>query len=106
MSLMAARARNTPLLGSRDGESQQLAERRGSGVMHDRTHGHLGSLQIETARLATLLEDHTQELVYFARDFPANRFGRFFSCGDSVSSTGRARQICAFTSMKARLNSR
>src|SRR5438445_6093807 len=101
---MAARARNTPLLG--DGELQQLAERRGAGVMHGRTQGHLRSLQIEMARLAALLENQMQELFYFARDLLTDGFGRFFSCGESVSSNGRARQICAFTSTKARLNSR
>jgi hypothetical protein len=74
--------------------------------MQGRTHGHLGRLQIETARLASLLKDHTQELIYFARDFLADGFRRFFSSGASVSSTGRAWHICVFTSMKSRLNSR
>jgi len=71
-----------------------------------RTQGHLGRLQIETARLAALLEDDAQELVYFPRDFPVDRFRRFFSWGLSVSSTGRARQIFALTSTKDRSNCR
>lgn len=71
----------------------------GTGLAHGRTQGHLGRLQIEAARLAALLEDDAQELVYFARDLLANRFRRFFPSGASVSSTGRAWHICVFTSM-------
>ena len=89
-----------------DRELQQLMQRRSTGMMHGRTHSHLGRLQIEATRLAPLLENHPQQLVYFARDLLADRFRRFFSSGDNVSSTGRARQISALTSMKARLNSR
>jgi hypothetical protein len=44
-------------------------------------------------------------LVYFSRDFLADGFGRFFSCGVSISSIGRKRQIFSFTSTKERLNS-
>jgi hypothetical protein len=103
---VATRASKAPLLGRWDRELQQLAERRGSGVMHGGTHRHRNGLQIETARPAALQEDHTQELVYLVRDFLTDRFGRFFPSGESVSSTGRARQICTFTLRKARLNSR
>jgi hypothetical protein len=46
---VAATARNATLVGRRDGELQPLAERRGSGVMHGGTLGHLDRLQIETA---------------------------------------------------------
>src|SRR6516165_1978574 len=66
--------------------------------MHSRAHGHLGRFQIEAACFAPLLENDTQELVYFLRDFPADLFGRFFSSGVRVSSTGRKRQICSLTS--------
>jgi hypothetical protein len=103
---MAARARNQALLAGRDGESEQLAETRDTGAMHGRTHQHLGRFQIETAAVAEILEDDPQELVYFARDFPADRCGRFFSSGDSVSSAGRARQIFSFTSSNCWLSSR
>jgi hypothetical protein len=47
-------------------------------MMHGRTYSHLGSLQIEAARLAALLENHAQQLVYFALDLLADRFRRFF----------------------------
>src|ERR1035437_6757566 len=67
--------------------------------MQGRTHGHLDGFQIETATLAAVVEDDAQELIYFARDFLLDRFGRFFSCGDSASgSGGRSWQICALTS--------
>jgi len=66
------------LLGCRRGELQELSERRRAGVMHRRTHGHLSSFQIETASSTALLEDRAEELVYFARDFLADRFRRFF----------------------------
>jgi hypothetical protein len=66
--------------------------------MHGRTHRHLDRFQIETPGLAAIFEDDAQELIYFARDFPTDRFDRFFSSGESVSSTGRARQMLSFTS--------
>ena len=46
--------------------------------------------EIEHARLATRGEDHPQQPAYFFGDFLLDRFGRFFSCDVSVSSTGRA----------------
>jgi hypothetical protein len=55
---------------------------------------HLDSLQIEVARLAASAKDNAQELIYVARDFLEDRFGRFFSSSVcSVWSTGRKRQI-------------
>jgi len=66
--------------------------------MHGRTQRHLDGFQIESAGLAASGENDTQQLIYFARDFLADRFGRFFSCGGRASSTGRARQILSFTS--------
>jgi hypothetical protein len=95
---VAARASHAPLPGRRNREWQPLAERRGSGLMQGRTYHHLDGLQIETTRLAALRDDHTVELVYFSRDLLADRFGRFFSSGVRVSSTGRKRQICSLTS--------
>jgi hypothetical protein len=58
------------------------------------------------ARLADTREDRAQQLGYFARDFLLDGFCRFFSSGERVSSTGRARQMWPFTSIKARLRSR
>jgi len=104
VGLVAARARNAPLLSRRNGELQQRAERRGASVMHGGAHRHLDGLQIETARLAALLEDDPQELVYFADDFLTDRFRRFFSSGVRVSSRGRKRQTRSLTSTSSRLS--
>ena len=82
-------------------------ERRSAGVAPGRTQSHLGSLQSETAGLAALLENDTQELVYFPRDVLADCFRRFFSCAlEAVSSTGRSPQICSLTSNSCPLSSR
>jgi hypothetical protein len=74
--------------------------------MHRRTHGHLDGLQIEAVRFVALPKDQAQELVYFPRDFLLDRRGRFFSCGESASSIGRARQILSLISSKSWLSCR
>ena len=52
--------------------------------------GRLTSRQIEAARIAESIEDNAQQLVHFAREFLADRFCSFFSCGVwGTSSTGR-----------------
>jgi len=67
--------------------------------MHGRAHRHLDGFQIDTARLATTIEDDAQQLVYFARDFLPDRGRRFFSWVEvEASSIGRSRQIFSFTS--------
>jgi hypothetical protein len=66
--------------------------------MHGRAHQHLNGLQIDVARLADAKENGAQQLLYFARDFLLDGVRRFFSCGVSVSSTGRRRQIFSLTS--------
>jgi hypothetical protein len=97
--LLAARARDVPPFSGRRGELQQLAERKGSRLMHGRTHRHLDGLQIQTPRLAAAIEDDAQESIYFARDFSVDNFDRFFSWADrGGSSTGRKAQICSLTS--------
>jgi len=103
--LLATTTANTPLLvGNWRWEPQQFAQGGGSGPMHGRTHQCLKSFQIHPSRLAMALEDHTQQLLYFERDFLVDRLGRFFSSGDRASSTGRARQILSFTSSKSWLS--
>jgi hypothetical protein len=70
--------------------------------MHRRAGSHFHGLQIETSRFAAAGEDHAQQLTYFAGDFLLDRFGRFFSCAESVLTwAGRIWQIRALTSMKA-----
>jgi hypothetical protein len=67
--------------------------------MHGRTNRHLDGFEIEAARFAPGAEDHAQQLVYFANDFLAERFGGFFFWADGgISSTGRSWQIRSLTS--------
>ena len=103
--LLAAGTRNRTLVRSRDGETQQFGQRAGPRLMQGRAHRHFDGFQIQPPALTAAAEDHAQKLVYFARDFLADRFDRFFSWGESVSSTGRAWQTCALTSINPRLNS-
>ena len=57
-------------------------------------------------RLAAAVENHTQQLAYFARDLLLDGLRRFFPCGEMASSTGRARQIFSFTSSNSWLSCR
>ena len=106
MSLAAARTGKGPLIGGRGRELQELGQRRCSGLMHGRAHRHLDGFQVETARPAATIEDHAQQLVYFARDLLADDFGRFFSCAVGVSSTGRKRQTLRLTSTNSLVRER
>ena len=74
--------------------------------MHGRTHYALNGFQVHTCRLAAALEEQSQKLLYFARDFLTDRFGRFFASGDKVSSTGRARQIFRLSSTNSPVSER
>jgi len=67
---------------------------------------HFHRFQVDLAVLLALGEDAVQKAAYFARDFGLDRFGRFFSSGVSVSSTGRARQIFSLISNSWRVSSR
>jgi hypothetical protein len=102
MGFMAARARKTTLLGRWRSEAQEFAQRRGTCPVQRRTHRHLDGFQIQAPGLAATLENGKQQLLYFARYFPADGFGRFFSSGESTSgSEGRMRQINALTSISS-----
>jgi hypothetical protein len=80
-----------------------MIEGAGACPVHGSTSSRFDGFQIEAAGVAQFGEDHVQQLVYFAGDLLMNRFGRFFSCGVRLSSTGRNRQIFSLTSMKSRL---
>ena len=86
-SLLAARTRKGALAGSWDWEVQQFGQHGCASLVHGRAHHRLDGFQIQTPRLAATLEDDAQQLVYFARDLLADRFRRFFSSGESVSSS-------------------
>ena len=106
VSLVAAGTRKAPLVGNRSWKLQEFGQRRCSGLMHGRANRHFDGFQIQTARPAATIEDHAQQLVYFARDFLADRFGRFFSCAVRVSSTGRKRQTLRLTSTNSLVRER
>jgi len=103
---MPARTGDAALFGGRFGELEQAAESGRPGLMQSGAEGHFYRFQIHATGLVPLREDAAQQRGYFARDFALDRFGHFFSCAVSVSSTGRARQIFSLTSTKERSNSR
>jgi hypothetical protein len=57
---MAASTWDAALLGRWRGKLKEFVQRRSARVMHGRTHRHLDRFQIETARLAAILEDDAQ----------------------------------------------
>ena len=88
------------------GGFQQLFEHFGSPLVGGGARGHLNRFQIELAALAQTRVDYLYKRTYFARDFLADDFGRFFSSEDSQSSTGRRWQIFSFTSSSSWLSFR
>ena len=85
--------------------AQQLTQRRRSGLVHSRPHGHFDSFHIQMTAFASILKNNVEQRAYFAFDFLADCLRRFFSCGVSVSSSGLARQILSLVSIKVRLSS-
>jgi len=73
--------------------------------MHGGPHRHLDGFQVQPACSPEVLKDDPQQPAYFAFDFLPDRFRRFFSCSDNVSSTGRERQMSSFVSINVPLNS-
>ena len=69
------------------GNSSSSVKAAGARPVHGGTYGHLQRFQIETPGLAPTLENDPQESIYFARDLLTDRFGRFFSCPVSDSSS-------------------
>src|SRR5579863_5743466 len=98
MSRVATSASDSPMALLRGFEFQQSSQGGRPGLMHDGAHKHLDGFKIETPRLTASAEDDVQQLVYFARDFLANSRRRFFSCGVSLSSTGRRAQMFSLIS--------
>jgi hypothetical protein len=75
--------------------------------VHGRTHRRLHCFQIQTPGLAPSAENDAEELIYFARDFLADCFRRFFFWADGATSvTGRSLQICSLTSKSCSPSSR
>jgi nucleoid DNA-binding protein len=85
---------------------QQFGESGGTGRMQHRADQHLSGTEIQVAGLVHAVEDDLQKALHLLRDLELDRFGRFFSCGERASSTGRARQIFSLTSSNCWLSSR
>jgi hypothetical protein len=65
--------------------------------MHSGSHCDLDRLQVQPASSPEILKDDPKQPAYFAFDFLSDRLGRFFSCRDNLSSTGRTAQSCSLT---------
>jgi len=105
MRLPAASASHGAMVGVGRWKLEQFGQRRRTGAVHGRTHGRLDRFQIQTACLVSAAENNPQKLIYFARDFLADRFRRFFSCSVGASlSVGLKRQISALVSTNSRLS--
>ena len=88
-------------------ELQQLRQGNRPGLMHSGTDRCLNTLQVELAGRLAVAENDAKQLLYFARDFFLDRFGRFFSWADgAVSVTGRSPQICSLMSNSCSPSSR
>ena len=86
---MTAQAGDCKVIGIRLFALQQLRQRHGPGLMHSGTDRCLNTLQVELAGRLAVAENDAKQLLYFARDFFLDRFGRFFSCVDGAAcSTG------------------
>jgi len=94
------------LLRFRGRHREQMLQSGRAGAVHRGAHQHLYCFQIHFAAVPAAGEDHLKQAAHLPFRFPLNRFGRFFSRGVSVSSTGRKRQICSLTSTSSWLSRR
>ena len=83
---------------------QELFQHLRPKLMSRGPSGHFHRLQIEASGFAQTAEHDRQQGGYFPARFALDRGGRFFSCCDSESSTGRAPQIFSFTSSRSALS--
>ena len=76
--------------------AEKLAQTSGTGLLQGGTQGHLHRFQVHCASLVAGSEYHSQQRIYFPRDFLMDRNSRFFSCAvqpPGSCATGRRRQI-------------
>jgi len=98
--LLSARTRYAPLVCRRGLPLQELAERRGPGLVQSGAHRHLDGLPIQALGLAPFAKDACQKAIHFARHLLMDRSSRFFSCAVQTplsASTGRSWQILSLT---------
>jgi hypothetical protein len=88
--------------------SEKLAQTSGTGLLQGGAQGHLHRFQVYGASLVTCGEYHSQQRIYFPRDFLMDRNSRFFSSAfqppDSCSR-GRRRQIFSLIVTSSALSS-
>jgi len=94
------------LFRTRGIELQQLGQRGRSRLVHAGTNRHLHRFQIQRASLIPGAEQELEQMLYFPGDFLLDDFCRFFFCGVSSCSTGRARQIFSLISNNCAASSR
>lgn len=58
---------------------QQFGQRGSSGLMHGGADCGFDGFEVEAAGPPAILKDRSEQAVYFAGDFPLDRFSRFFS---------------------------
>jgi hypothetical protein len=87
---------------NRPGFLEQMFKSACAGPVHGGASSRFDGFQIEAAASAQPGKHDIHQLFYFAGDFLLDRFGRFFSCGVRLFSSGRNRQIFSLTSMKSR----
>jgi hypothetical protein len=97
---VAAAAGAGSLLGFGRIMLQQFIQQQRSRLVEGGADRHLHRLQVQVRGVVTLAKDESQQFFYFTGDFLLDGLRRFFSCGVSDSSTGRARQIFSLTSNK------
>jgi hypothetical protein len=98
-SLLTAAAGNLVVVQCR--HAQQPLHGHCPDVVHGVPHQHLDGLQIDRACLMPIADDDLYDPAYFLGNFLLDRFCRFFSCGENVSSTGRNLQILSLTSNRS-----
>ena len=99
-----AGARQLALLRSGSLILERLTQTGRARLMQRAPKSVLHRFQIHGVGLPSLGKDEVQQTGYFASDLRVDRFGRFFSWGESVSFTGRARQIFSLVSTSSRLS--
>jgi hypothetical protein len=73
-----------------------LAQTSGTGLLQGGAQGHLHRFQVYGTCLAPCSEYHSQQCIYFPRDFLMDRSSRFFSSAVQLPvscARGRRRQI-------------
>jgi hypothetical protein len=78
------------LAGLRNRHREQSLQGRRSSPVHRIANQHLDRFEIHLTGFAAARKDYLQQTVHFLGDFLLDCFGRFFSSGVKVSSTGRS----------------